>query len=276
MPYLKSSAAPSTEIFYGDTGGKGQPIVLVHGWPLSSLMWEAQINALSAAGFRCISYDRRGFGASGKPAGGYDYDTMTADLRELIVHLDLKNVALAGFSMGGGEVARYFGLYGADRIAKAILISAVPPYLLKTADNPDGVPKEVLDGILKGVTDDRINFLAGFLQKFFNLDKKKDAISDEVLQFNKSIAWQASPIATQDCVKAFSGTDFREDLKKMTVPTMIVHGDSDQIVPFEVSGKRSAELLKGSRLEVVKGGPHGIATTHAEKLSALLLDFLKK
>ena len=275
MPYLKSSAAPSTEIFYGDTGGKGQPIVLVHGWPLSSLMWEAQINALTAAGFRCISYDRRGFGASGKPAGGYDYDTMTADLRELIVHLDLKNVVLAGFSMGGGEVARYFGLYGADRIAKAILISAVPPYLLKTADNPDGVPKEVLDGILKGVTDDRINFLAGFLQKFFNLDKKKDAISDEVLQFNKSIAWQASPIATQDCVKAFSGTDFRSDMKKMTVPTLVVHGDSDQIVPFEVSGKRSAELLKGSRLEVVKGGPHGIATTHAEKLSALLLDFLK-
>ena len=201
---------------------------------------------------------------------------MTADLRELIVHLDLKTVVLAGFSMGGGEVARYFGLYGADRIAKAILISAVPPYLLKTADNPDGVPKEVLDGILKGVTDDRINFLAGFLQKFFNLDKKKDAISDEVLQFNKSIAWQASPIATQDCVKAFSGTDFREDLKKITVPTMIVHGDSDQIVPFEVSGKRSAGLLKGSRLEIVKGGPHGIATTHAENLSVLLLDFLKK
>ena len=275
MPYFNSTAAPATEIFYEDTGGSGQPVVLIHGWPLSARMWEAQINALVAAGFRCVSYDRRGFGASGKPAGGYDYDTMTADVRNLIVHLDLRNAVLAGFSMGGGEVARYFGRYGTDRISKAMLISAVPPYLLKTADNPDGVPKDVLDGILKGITDDRINFLSGFLQKFFNLDKKKDAISDEVLQYNKSMAWLASPIATQDCVKAFSGTDFRDDLKKMTVPTLIVHGDSDQIVPVEVSGKRSAASIKGSRLEMIKGGPHGIATTHAEKVNALMLDFLR-
>ena len=275
MPYFNSNAAPSTEIFYEDTGGTGQPVVLIHGWPLSSRMWESQINALKAAGFRCVSYDRRGFGASGKPSAGYDYDTMTGDLRNLIVHLDLRNVTLAGFSMGGGEVARYFGRYGSDRIGKAILMSSVTPYLLKTEDNADGVPKEVLDGILKGVTGDRINFLGGFLQKFFNLDKKKDAISEEELQYNKSIAWHASPIGTQDCVKAFSGTDFREDLKKMTVPTMIVHGDSDQIVPFEVSGKRAAASIKGSRLEMIKGGPHGIATTHAEAVSGLMLDFLR-
>lgn len=275
MPYKSSSAKPSAEIYYEDSGGSGQPIVLIHGWPLSGRMWEAQINALTAAGFRCVSYDRRGFGASGKPAGGYDYDTMTSDLRDLIEHLDLRNVVLAGFSMGGGEVCRYFGRSGSERVSKAMLISAVPPFLLKTADNPDGVPKEVLDGILKGVTSDRINFLAGFTQKFFNLDKKKTAISEEVLLYNKSIAWQASPIATQECVKAFSSTDFRNDMKKMNVPTLVLHGDSDQIVPFEVSGKRSAELLKHSRLEVIKGAPHGLAATHAEELNALMLDFLK-
>lgn len=275
MPYKCSSAKPSAEIYYEDSGGSGQPIVLIHGWPLSGRMWEAQINALTAAGFRCVSYDRRGFGASGKPAGGYDYDTMTSDLRDLIEHLDLRNVVLAGFSMGGGEVCRYFGRYGGERVAKAMLISAVPPFLLKTADNPDGVPKEVLDGILKGVTSDRINFLAGFTQKFFNLDTKKTAISEEVLQYNKSIAWQASPIGTQECVKAFSSTDFRNDMKKMNVPTMVLHGDSDQIVPFEVSGKRSAQLLKESRLEVIKGAPHGLAATHAAELNALMLDFLK-
>ncbi|GAC1429831.1 MAG: alpha/beta hydrolase [Thermoanaerobaculia bacterium] len=275
MPFLDSNANPSTEIFYEDTGGSGQPVVLIHGWPLSARMWEAQINALSAAGLRCVSYDRRGFGASGKPPGGYDYDTMTADLRNLIEHLKLRNVVLAGFSMGGGEVARYFGLYGGEHIAKAALISAVPPYLLKSSGNPDGVPKDVLDGILKGVTDDRINFLDGFLQKFFNLDKKKNAISEEVLQYNKFIAWQASPIATQRCVTAFSSTDFRGDLQKIRVPTLVLHGDSDQIVPIEVSGKRSAEMLKGSRLEVIKGAPHGLASTHAEELSRLMLDFIR-
>ena len=275
MPYLSSSATPKTEIYYEDSGGSGQPIVLIHGWPLSGRMWEAQINALTAAAFRCISYDRRGFGASGKPAGGYDYDTMTSDVHDLIEHLDLRNVVLAGFSMGGGEVCRYFGRYGGAGVAKAMLISAVPPFLLKTADNPDGVPKELLDGILKGVTSDRINFLGGFLQKFFNLDKKKNAISDELLQYNKTIAWQASPIATQECVKAFSASDFRSDMKKMNVPTLVLHGDSDQIVPFEVSGKRSAAMLPQSRLEVIKGAPHGLAATHAEELSTLMLDFLR-
>jgi len=276
MPYMTSNAAPSTEIFYEDSGGNGQPVVLIHGWPLSARMWESQVNALTAAGYRCIAYDRRGFGASGKPTAGYDYDTLTTDLKNLLEHLDLKNVVLAGFSMGGGEVVRYFGLFAGARVAKAILVSAVPPFLLKTADNPDGVPKEVLDGILKGVTDDRINFLAGFMQKFFNLDKKKDAISDDVLRYNHSIVWLASPIGTQECVKSFSGTDFRSDMEKIKVPTLVIHGDSDQIVPFEVSGKRSAELLKQSRLEVIKGAPHGLATTHPEELNKLLLDFLKK
>ena len=275
MSYLSSSAKPSAEIYYEDTGGSGQPIVLIHGWPLSGRMWEAQINGLTAAGFRCISYDRRGFGASGKPAGGYDYDTMTSDLRDVLEHLDLHDVVLAGFSMGGGEVCRYFGRYSGKRVAKAMLISAVPPFLLKTPDNPEGVPQDVFDGILKGVVNDRINFLAGFLQKFFNLDKHKTAISDEALLYNKSIAWHASPIATQECVKAFSGSDFRSDMQKMTVPTLVVHGDSDQIVPFEVSGKRSAALLKQSRLEVIKGAPHGLASTHGDQLTKLMLDFLR-
>ena len=278
MPYLEAQAAPATTIYYEDTGGSGQPVVLIHGWPLSGRMWEAQINALSAAGYRCISYDRRGFGASGRPAGGYDYDTLTADLRALVEHLDLRDAVLAGFSMGGGEVCRYFGHYGADRVAKAMLISAVSPFLLKSADNPQAVPKEVLDGILQGVIDDRIHFLAGFLQKFFNLDRKKDAISDEVLQYTKFLAWHASPLATQGCVTAFSTTDFRADLAKMAqlaVPTLILHGDSDQIVPIEVSGKRSAEALPQSRLVVIQDGPHGLAATHAAELSRGMIDFLR-
>ncbi|MEO8275060.1 MAG: alpha/beta hydrolase [Thermoanaerobaculia bacterium] len=274
MPTFESHAAPATKIYYEDTGGSGQPVVLIHGWPLSGRMWEAQIEALTAAGYRCISYDRRGFGDSGRPQSGFDYDTMTADLRGLIEHLDLKNAVLAGFSMGGGEVCRYFGRYGADRVAKAMLLGAVPPFLLKGPDNPDAVPQEVLDGILAGVKADRINFLAGFLHKFFNLDRKKDGITDEVLSFTKFLAWHASPIATQGCVTAFSKTDFRPDLEKMKVPTLIVHGDSDQIVPFEVSGKRSAAMLPQARLVVLKDAPHGFAATHPQELSRAMLDFL--
>ena len=274
MPFVKTTGAHATDIHYQDLG-KGQPVVLIHGWPLSHRMWESQINALTAAGYRCIAYDRRGFGDSGKPAGGYDYDTFASDLNDLMTELDLRDAALAGFSMGGGEVARYLGRYGADRVSKAMLLGAVPPFLLKTADNPEGVDKAVFDGMLAAVTKDRVAFLEEFFPNFYNYDATSKDISADLIPFSKWVAWGASPLATQQCIVAFGTTDFRGDLKKITVPTLIVHGDSDRIVPFEVSGKRSHDMIKGSRLEVLKGAPHGFAATHAPQLNTLMLDFLR-
>ena len=274
MPYLKTTGTHPTDIHYHDVG-TGKPVVLIHGWPLSHRMWEAQINALVDAGYRCIAYDRRGFGESGKPAGGYDYDTFASDLNDLMTSLDLRGAALAGFSMGGGEVARYLGKYGSERVSKAMLLGAVPPFLLKTADNPEGVDKSVFDGMIASVKKDRIAFLEEFFKNFYNYEPGAKGVSADLIPFSKWVAWGASPVATQQCIVAFGTTDFRKDLAKITVPTLIAHGDSDRIVPFEVSGKRSHAMIKGSRLEVVKGAPHGFAATHAQKLSDLMLDFLR-
>lgn len=272
MPYIKTTSAPETDLYYQDLG-EGQPVVLIHGWPLSHRMWESQINALTEAGYRCIAYDRRGFGESGKPAGGYDYDTFASDLNDLMTQLDLRDAVLAGFSMGGGEVARYIGRYGEDRVAKAALLGAVPPFLLKTDDNPDGAPQELFDGMLAGVREDRLAFLNDFFGNFYNTDSV-DAHAD-LVPYSKWIAWAASPLGTQRCIVAFGTTDFRDDLEKFTVPTLIVHGDEDRIVPIEISGKKSHELVRGSRYEVLQGAPHGFAATHAEQLNQLLLEFLR-
>lgn len=274
MPYLKTTGAAATDIHYHDVGA-GQPVVLIHGWPLSHRMWEAQVNALTDAGYRCVAYDRRGFGESGKPASGYDYDTFASDLNDLMTSLDLRDVALAGFSMGGGEVARYLGRYGDDRVSKAMLLGAVPPFLLKTQDNPGGVDKSVFDGMIDGVKKDRIGFLEQFFPNFYNYEPGAKGVSADLIPFSKWVAWGASPVATQQCITAFGTTDFREDLKKITVRTLIAHGDSDRIVPFDVSGKLSHEMIVGSRLEVLKGAPHGFAATHAAQLSELMLDFLR-
>jgi peroxiredoxin len=237
-------------------------------------MWESQITALAEAGFRVIAYDRRGFGQSGRPSAGYDYDTFAADLNDLMTQLDIRDAALAGFSMGGGEVARYIGRYGSERVSKAMLLGAVPPFLLKTGDNPQGVDKSVFDGMLESIRKDRIAFLGDFFYSFYNLDKNAKE-GQELVAFSKWIAWEASALATQQCVNAFGGTDFRADLAKFDIPTCIVHGDADQIVPITVSGQRSHDMIKGSRLEVVKGAPHGFAATHAQQLNKLMLDFLK-
>ena len=275
MPVLQATTAPTTEIYYEDRG-EGRPVVLVHGWPLSGRMWESQVNALVEAGFRCVTYDRRGFGDSGKPNGGYDYDTFTADLRDLITALDLRDVVLAGFSMGGGEVARYFGRYGGERVSKAMLIGAVPPFLLKPPDNPEGVDGAVFDGMLDAVKRDRVGFLADFLKQFFNYEPgKPGGASEDAIAYSKSIAWRASPLATQQCIVAFGKTDFRADLAKITVPTLVVHGDADQIVPLPVSGKRAAEMIANSRLEVIEGAPHGLNVTHGPQLTELMLAFLR-
>ena len=273
MPFLKASATPATDLHYVDVGS-GKPVVLIHGWPLSHRMWESQINALSDGGFRCIAYDRRGFGESGQPNGGYEYDTLAADLNDVITHLDLRDVTIAGFSMGGGEVARYLGKYGSGRVTKAMLLGSVTPFLLKTDDNPNGADKAVFDGMLAGVKSDRVAFLEQFFPNFYNYEEGK-GVSADLLAFSKWIEWGASPKATQDCITAFGSTDFRSDLKKFDIPLLIVHGDSDRIVPIDISGKLAHEMVKGSRFEVLKSAPHGFAATHAAQLNALMLDFLR-
>jgi non-heme chloroperoxidase len=275
MPILKTTAAPTTELYYEDRG-KGRAIVLVHGWPLSGAMWESQVNSLVDAGFRCVTYDRRGFGRSGRPVGGYDYDTFASDLDDVVTALDLDSFALVGFSMGGGEVARYIGKYGTERVSKAVLISAVPPFLLQTADNPDGVDGAVFNGMIDGIKKDRINYLSGFLLQFFNRDPGSSTPTDDVLTYNKTIAWSASAVGTQQCITAFGTTDFRADLAKFDLPTLVIHGDQDRIVPFEVSGKRSAALVKGARLEVIRGAPHGLTATHGDRVTELLTGFMQE
>ncbi|MEO6712514.1 MAG: alpha/beta hydrolase [Mycobacteriales bacterium] len=263
------------ELHYNDVG-TGKPVVLIHGWPLSGRAWEAQVPALVAAGHRVITYDRRGFGRSSQPWNGYDYDTFAADLDVLLQHLDLHEVALVGFSMGGGEVVRYIASYGTDRVAKAVLASAVPPFLYKSEDNPDGgLDDETVGGLEDGVKGDRLAFLEEFTKNFFTAGGALK-VSEEQRKYAIEIGSFASPKGTLDCIGAFGKTDFRGDLEKVTVPTLVIHGDSDLIVPFEVSGKRSAELIGGAELVVIKGGPHGVNASHPEEFNAALLAFLAR
>ena len=262
------------ELHYEDVGA-GRPVVLIHGWPLSGRSWENQVPALVDAGYRVISYDRRGFGESSQPWNGYDYDTFAADLDALLTHLDLQDVALVGFSMGGGEVVRYIGTYGTARVSRAVLASAVPPYLYKSADNPDGgLDDATIASFEQGVKADRLAFLDGFVENFFTAGDKGDLVSTPLKEYARDIAAFASPKGTLDCIAAFGRTDFRGDLAKVNVPTLVIHGDSDAIVPFEVSGKRSAELIPGAQLHVVEGGPHGINASHAEEFNRVLIAFL--
>jgi len=276
MPTFSTTSTPGTHIHYEDLGGYGRPVVLIHGWPLSHRMWEGQINALTDAGYRCVAYDRRGFGESGRPTEGYDYDTFASDLNDLIHTLALKDAVLVGFSMGGGEVVRYLARYGdEERVTGAVLIGAVPPFLLKTADNPEGVDRSVFDGMIAAVKANRITFLETFLPNFYNLDAEGRDLSADMVAYAKSIAWPASPLATQQCITAFGTTDFRQDVSGIAVPTLVVHGDVDRIVPLAISGQRTAAMIAGSRLEVIAGAPHGLTATHGERLNALLLDFLQ-
>lgn len=274
MPLLTTTAIPPTEIYYEDMG-RGRPVVLIHGWPLSGRMWEGQVNALLDAGYRCVTYDRRGFGNSGRPGGGFDYDTFSSDLRDVVTALDLQNAMLVGFSMGGGEVVRYLGRYGDDRVSRAMLVAAVPPFLLKTPDNAGGVEPSVFDDMIAGVKRDRIGFLSEFLKGFFNWEPGKPVPSEEAIVYVKSLAWIASPLATQQCITAFGTTDFRRDLAKIRIPVLVVHGDADRIVPLELSGRKAAAAIAGSRLEVLSGAPHGLTVTHGDELNRLMLGFLR-
>ncbi len=277
MPYItvgKENSGP-IDLYYEDHG-TGKPVVLVHGWPLSSKSWEKQVPALIDAGYRVVAYDRRGFGNSAKPTLGYDYDTLAGDLHTLMTELDLAGATLVGFSMGGGEVASYLGTYGSNRVERAVFISAIPPFLLKTADNPEGVEGSAFDGFMESIAADRPAFLTGFFQDFYNVDVYGgDRISDEVLRLSWNIAAAASPRGTLDCVPAWL-TDFRGDLAKIDVPVLVIHGDADRIVPFPASGKRIHDTVEGSRLVVIEGGPHGITWTHAGEVNRELLGFLEE
>ena len=262
------------DLYYEDHGS-GKPVVLIHGWPLSGASWEKQIAALLVAGHRVITYDRRGFGQSSQPSTGYNYDTFAEDLNKLVTKLDLHDVALVGFSMGGGEVARYLGTYGSKRVSKAVFISSVPPFLLKTADNPEGVDGTVFDGIQKAIAADRPAFLSAFLADFYNVDVLGGKrISDHAVHYSWNVAVSASAKGTIDCVPTW-GTDFRKDLSRIDVPTLVIHGDADRIVPIAASGIRTHKAVKGARLVKVKGAPHGLTWTHADKVNPELVNFLK-
>jgi pimeloyl-ACP methyl ester carboxylesterase len=263
----------SIDLYYEDHG-QGKPVVLIHGWPLSGASWEKQVPALVGAGYRVITYDRRGFGNSSRPTTGYDYDTFADDLHKLLTKLDLNDAALVGFSMGGGEVARYLGAHGSKRVSKAVFMSAITPFRLKTPDNPAGAERAVFEELQKSIAADRPALLSGFLANFYNVDTLKGTrISDDAVRLSWSIAAGASPKGTLDCVQAWL-TDFRPDLKRIDVPTLVVHGDDDRILPLAATGKRTQECVKGSRLAVIKGGPHGLNWTHAEEVNRELLAFL--
>jgi pimeloyl-ACP methyl ester carboxylesterase len=274
--YITVGQENSTPIdLYYEDHGSGTPVVLIHGWPLSGASWEKQAAALMSTGHRVITYDRRGFGQSSKPATGYDYDTFAEDLHKLVTALDLRDFGLVGFSMGGGEVARYLGTYGSERVSKAVFISAVTPFLLKTPDNPDGVDGSVFDGIKQGIAADRPAFLAGFLQNFYNVDVLGGKrISDQVVEYSWNVAVGASPKATLDCVTAWY-TDFRKDVTRIDVPSLIIHGDADRIVPIGASAIPLAKVVKGARKVVIEGAPHGLIWTHADQVNAELVGFLR-
>jgi len=275
MPYVTAGKENSGNInLYYEDHGSGAPVVLIHGYPLSGASWEKQTAALLAAGHRVITYDRRGFGKSSQPATGYNYDTFAEDLHKLVTQLGLRDFALAGFSMGGGEVARYFGKYGSSGVSKAVFISSVPPFLLKTPDNPEGVDGSVFEGIQKAVAADRYTFFTEFFKNFYNTDLLLGKrISEQAIQASWNIAAGASATASLACVPTWH-EDFRKDLTRVDVPTLVIHGDADRILPIGASGLRTAKLIKGSRLLVVKDGPHCITWTHGDEVNRELLNFL--
>ena len=277
MSYVTVGQENSQPIeLYFEDHGSGQPVVLIHGFPLSGHSWERQEAALLGAGYRVITYDRRGFGASSKPSSGYDYDTFTDDLKHLLEHLDLQNVVLVGFSMGNGEVTRYLSKYGSSRVSKAVLMSAITPYLLQTDDNPEGVPQSVFDGIMDNIRKDRPAFLSAFFENFYNVDVLKGTrISDDAVRMSWNVAAGASATATLACVSTWL-TDFRADVAQIKVPTLIMHGDADRILPIQATGARLPALIPGSEYVVIKNGPHAIGWTHAEEVNAALLNFLAK
>src|SRR5712671_2359736 len=274
MPYINVGKENSGNIdLYYEDHGSGKPVVLIHGYPLSGASWEKQLPVLLDAGHRVITYDRRGFGNSSQPTTGYNYDTFAEDLHKLVTHLELRDITLVGFSMGGGEVARYLGKYGSKGVSKAVIISGVPPFLLKTADNPEGVDGSVFEGIQKAVAADRYAFFTEFFKNFYNTDLLLNKrVSEQAVQASWNLAAGASATASLACVPTWH-EDFRNDLNRIDVSTLVMHGDADRILPIDASGSRTAKLIKGARLVVVKDGPHCITWTHADEVNAALVSF---
>ena len=275
MSYVTVGKENSSNIdLYYEDHGSGRPVLLIHGYPLSGASWEKQVPVLLNAGHRVITYDRRGFGKSSQPTSGYNYNTFAEDLHKLITHLELREFALVGFSMGGGEVARYLGKYGSKDVSKAVIISGVPPFLLKTPDNPEGVDGSVFEGIQKAVAADRYTFFTEFFKNFYNTDLLLNKrVSEQVVRASWNVAAGASAAASLACVPTWH-EDFRKDVNKIDVPTLVMHGDADRILPITASGARTAKLIKGARLSVVKDGPHCITWTHADEVNAELTSFL--
>jgi non-heme chloroperoxidase len=261
------------EINYCDYG-QGNPVVLIHGWPLDHTSWEYQLAELPLHGVRVVAYDRRGFGKSSKPWDGYDYDTLADDLKAVLDKLDLQDVTLVGFSMGGGEVARYMSRHRGARVSKIVFVSAVTPYLLKTDDNPDGVDKSTFDDMIENLGKDRPDFLATFGKQFYGVGLLSHPVSQATLDWSQSIALQATPSATTACVRSFSATDFRNDLATINVPTLFIHGDADQTVPFKNSAERAAKLVANAQLVAYEGEPHGLNVTSKDRLNRDLLTFI--
>lgn len=296
MPYIQTNDSRFGEpvsLFYQDWGGASsatsamsstdtfstptstQPtVLLIHGWPLSHEMWDYQMIGLAEQGIRVVAYDRRGFGKSSKPWGGYDYDTLTDDLKAVIDELKLDNVVLVGFSMGGGEVVRYFSRHGGANVSKAVLISAVTPFLLQTEDNPDGVDKDTFDTMVENLQADRADFLQTFGKQFYGVGLLSKPVSQAHLDGDFMRTYLASPKATIECVRSFSETDFRDEMRSINVPTLIIHGDADKTVPIESSGEKSAELLPTATYKVYDGAPHGLFATEKDMLTQDLLSFV--
>jgi non-heme chloroperoxidase len=268
-----SKTGEEIRIAYSDYG-KGKPIVLIHGWPLSREMWEYQLNDLVEGGFRVVKYDRRGFGKSSKPWDGYDYDSLAADLHAVMEQLDLNDATLVGFSMGGGEVARYLHQYGDQRVSKAVLISSVLPYLLRTSDNPDGVDESVFTEMMEQMKEDRIKFLDEFGKMFFGVNLVNHPVSTPYLEYNRMLASLATARATQQCAIAFSRTDFRDDVKAIDVPTLIIHGDADKTVPIDASSDRTATMISNSQYLIYEGAPHGLYYTNRYQLNSDIINFI--
>ena len=272
MPYIKG--ANDTDIYVKDWG-EGPPIVLIHGWPLNADSWEYQAVKLAEAGYRVVSYDRRGFGRSEQPWSGYDYDTMSDDLAAIVSTLGLKDATLAGFSMAGGEVCRYMSRHDGKGVKKVALIASIAPYMLQTDDNPDGAPIDVFEGIKAELRQNRQQFLAGFFKDFYGVGTEGGGVSPEVIDWSWQMAMMASPKATLDCVDAFGKTDLRPDMDAMDVPLLVIHGTGDQTVPIDATGRQAAKLAKNAELKEYPGAPHGLTATHAGQLVTDLTEFMK-
>jgi non-heme chloroperoxidase len=262
------------ELYFKDWG-QGRPVILIHGWPLSADSWDSQAWAIANAGFRVIAYDRRGFGRSSQPWTGYEYDTLSDDLAEVMAATNARDATLVGFSMGGGEVARYMSRHAGKQVAQTALIASIVPYMLKTADNPHGVEQSVFDQITAAIQKDRPGFYGSFFKDFYGVSMLSKPVSEECLHWTRSVAMQGGLKATLDCVKAFSSTDFRGELASFTKPTLVIHGTEDKTVPIDATGRAAANGIRDALLKEYGGAPHGLTATHSDQLTKDLLEFLR-